>query len=182
METTAYMTNATGEKTFVSSTGRNVKTDFKPIPDGTYGGTIRSGTIEIRRSTYAKEGMTPTDNLPYVTCQVELEGTAVKEGGKNRVAFVNFDLGMAANARGVIPWESQSGLLACFKSMGEEFENVEVLTQTQSDGTEAAYLNPTQVVELLTSKAGMPFAIRLGTYKGKDGEDKQVVRAFPKRK
>lgn len=167
----------TGERTF-STQGRKVQTNTNTlIPAGTYGITFDATGIEI-----AKSDKRP-DAVPYINVRFRVNGTATKEGGKDRVVFHRFLLGLKEGKDGVANVDRESGIVAFSKAIKSEMEGVEITTQqaTDADGNEVTleYLNPKQVVEYLKGFDGTELKGRIKVQKGTEGySDKNEVAKF----
>lgn len=171
-------TVTTGEKTF-STSGRKVQT-IKPIPEGTYEFALRAGTTDIRVAK-PKDGEEQADKLPYVTCQVEVMGTALTEGGKNRVLFPMFFLDTLPNANGNVSIDGSTGLTAIARALGAELEGITIVERTTTKGENQAYLNPKEVSEWLESHAGETFKGRVKIKQQKDGEPRNEISGYVKK-
>lgn len=135
---------AKGEATY-SSSGKNVvRFESKPIPKGDYNLTLLGKGLEIRRSK--DKG---PDAIPYIGCRFAAEGTAVKEGGKDRLVFVNFFLSLKPGADGVVMPERQGGIVEFMRANGKELEGVGVKTLTKEDGSTESYLDAEVIIEQL---------------------------------
>lgn len=166
----------TGERTF-STTNRTVVSS-KPqlIPAGTYGGIIAAGADIGKANRF--------DAIPYVNVSFEVEGTATKEGGKNRRAFHRLLLGLNPGKDGMLNMDRSNGLTALAKSLGTEAEGIEIVeqevTSPEGESKKIEYLNPRQVVEWLKSFEGSKLKLRIKIAKGtaEYPEDKNEVAAF----
>lgn len=167
----------TGDRTF-STKGRTVaKNTFTLIPAGTYQ-MILGDAADIGKADRP-------DAVPYVNISFEVEGTALKEGGKNRRAFHRLLLGLKEGKDGVMNMDRPSGLTALAEALGTEIEGLEIVTQeaTDADGNSVTleYLNPRQVVEWVKGFAGSQVKGRIKVQKGSgDYGDKNEVAAFMK--
>lgn len=168
----------TGERTF-STVGRNVvKPKQTLIPNGPYQMTLDSGAAAAKAEAW--------DAIPYVKVAFTVEGTALKDGGKNRKAFHQFYLSMKEGSDGVVNVDRENGLLALARACGTDFEGVEIIEQTltnpeNGDTKTAEYLNPVQVVEFLKGLEGQTVKGRIGTKPGSNGyEAKNEIKAFSK--
>lgn len=165
----------TGERTF-STKGRTVaKNTFSLIPAGTYP-LILSDAADIGKADRP-------DAIPYVNVSFEAEGTAQKEGGKNRRVFHRLLLGLNAGKDGVLNMDREAGLTALATALGTEVEGVEIVTQNvvDSDGNEKVieYLNPRQIVEWVKGFGGAQVKGRIKVQKGSgDYGDKNEIAAF----
>lgn len=167
----------TGEKTF--STKDRAVTKPQPIPEGTYEATFRPNSAEARLPKNVKEGLQLSDGIPYVTAQLELIGTSLSEGGKNRVVFPMFFLDTRPNERGEVSLDSSSGLTGLARAMDTDLEGIEVVTREASNGTVQEFLNARQVAEWLNSKAGETFKVRIGIKAAKGQyEASNVVKGY----
>lgn len=162
---------ATGEKTF-STTGRSTQAGgFEPFPAGNY--TLILKQVEVRQSKTGKP--------PYVAATFEAEGTAVREGGKNRNLFHNFLLGLAPGKDGIVNLDRAGGITAFCKAIEMELVEVSVLERDSVvDGTEEhqEYLNPQEVKSWLGELVGTPVRAKVKVRKDPEYGDKNEVNSF----
>lgn len=134
---------AKGESSYSSAGKQVVRFESKPIPKGDYELTLLDKGLEVRRSK--EKG---PDAVPYIGCRFAAEGTAAKEGGKNRLVFVNFFLSLKPGADGIIMPERQGGIVEFLRANGKELD-VGVKTITKEDGSTENYLDAEAIVEML---------------------------------
>lgn len=128
-----------------SSAGKPVVAfESKPIAAGDYGLLLQSTGLEIKRS----EEKGP-DAIPYINTRMEAQGTAAKEGAKNRLVFHPFYLSLEPGSDGVVMPERGGGIVQFLRANGKELGGCPVQTLTKSDGTKARYLDPEHVIGLL---------------------------------
>jgi hypothetical protein len=172
--------NTAGVKTF-STAGRSVAKNAKPspIPPGEYTGKLRAEHIAKKQ----KDGV--PDAVPYIAYSIEVLGTELKEGGKNRLLFANIFPSLTPGKDGVLMIDRSNGLTALTKALGTELEGVEVVERTVElgDGSQKTiqYLNPEQIKEFLVNNVGVEFKLFVkvepNTYNG-ETTDQNVVGRF----
>lgn len=163
---------ATGEKTF-STTERTVaKNDIPLIPKGEYEGRI--GKAEVRTA----DGV---GKIPYVALQIPVAGTALTEGGKDRLVFCNILCSLDPGKDGIANTDRANGLVALAKALGTELEGIPVVTRTVNiDGknVEQTFVDPVAVRTWLESQSGAMFGLKIkeqaarGDYGAKNEVDK----------
>lgn len=171
--------STTGERTFSTSDRKVIKPKQTLIPNGMYGAALDSG-MSVGKS---KERW---DAVPYVNVSFTVEGTATKEGGKDRKVFSRILLGLAAGKDGVANVDRESGITALAKAMNTEIEGVEIVEQTVTNpegGEEKKleYLNPLQVIEWLKGFEGTKIKLRISTSaeKGEYGPKNEIKAFYP---
>lgn len=169
----------TGERTFSTGNREVVKPKQTLIPNGTYGASLDSGMS----TGQSKERW---DAVPYVNCSFTVEGTATKDGGKNRKVFGRLLLGLTPGKDGVLNVDRESGVTALAKAYDTSFEDIEIVERKVTNpetGEEKTleYLNPLQIIEALKAFEGAPLKMRIGTSPEKDGYGpKNEIKAFMK--
>lgn len=157
---------AKGEGSTYSSAGKKVVAfDFKPLPAGDYDLLLQSNGLEVRRSQ--EKG---PDAIPYISCRFEAQGTAQKEGGKNRLVFHSFFLSLKPGSDGVIMPERGGGIVQFLRANGQELEGIDVKTVEKEDGTSEDYLDAEAVLELLQD---MTDSVTKGHVAVEAGRDRQ---------
>lgn len=165
----------TGERTFNTSAQQVVTPKATLIPPGTYAMTVSSG---------AEVGCAKRpDAIPYINVSFEVDGTATKEGGKNRRAFHRLLLGLKPGRDGVLNPNRSNGVTAMAKALGTELEGIEIVErEVEVDGqtVKQEYLNPRQVLEWVKSFEGSTLKGRIKIQKGtaEYPDDKNEISAF----
>ena len=153
----------TGERTFNTEQQQVQKSTFTLIPNGPYTGKLLE-TMDIGKS---KEKY---DAAPYVNIQLEAEGTATTEGGKNRKAFHRLLLGLNPGKDGVLNPNRPAGVVALMKALGTsaDFPIVEQTVRNPDTGDEkkVEFLDPKAVIEALENFVGSSVKMRIGTSTG----------------
>lgn len=164
----------TGVKTFNTS-GRTVAKTSNPPPvaPGEYTCFIRPDHIKVACSD--KPGA-----IPYVAYSIEVQGSALTEGGKNRLVFTNLFIGLKPGKDGVLNIDRANGLTALTRALGTPADGIELL-EREFEGEKVDYLNPQQVAEYLRNNAGVEFQafikVETSEYKG-EKQEKNVVSRF----
>lgn len=156
------MSAAAGEKTWSSSGKNPVKFEFEPLPSKDWEGVIRTAKAEIQA------GQEP-GSLPYVKFGIEAEGSAMKEGGKNRYIFPMLWLSLKPGKDGNVSPERANNIVGLARALGEETPEFPVITKTNKTGETEELLDPRAVLEWIKSKDGMTvkFHSKIETYKDK---------------
>ncbi|UOF79709.1 hypothetical protein [Caudoviricetes sp.] len=171
----------TGERTFSTGSRDVIKPKQTLIPNGPYNATLDSG-MSVGQS---KERW---DAVPYVNVSFSVDGTATKEGGKNRKVFGRLLLGLKPGKDGVLNVDRENGVTALSKALDTSFEGIEIVERTVTnpetqEEVKLEYLNPLQVVEALKAFEGATLGLRIGTSPEKDGYGpKNEIKAFTKAK
>ncbi len=170
------MSNVTGERTF-STAGRAVKAkEFPLIPPGNHAGPMGSDSEIGKADRY--------DAVPYVKVSFSVNGTALKEGGKDQRVFHMLFLSLVPGKDGEINTDREDGITALAQAMKTTVEGVEIVerevTNAETGETKKLeYLNPKQVQEWLKSFAGVEVPFRIKTEKGTgDFNDKSKIQKF----
>jgi hypothetical protein len=165
---------STGERTF-STAGRQVNSGFEPFQAGNYALTLKQ--VEVRQAQGAGK-------VPYVAATFEAEGTALREGGKNRNLFHNFLLSLKPGKDGVVNLDRAGGLVAFARAVEVELSEVAVMTrEADVDGTieTLEFLNPQEVKAWLTELVGVVVQAKVKVRKDPQyGDKNEVDRFLPK--
>lgn len=166
----------TGERTFNTSSQTVVSPKAQLIPAGTYESNIAAGAdIGCAKRP---------DAIPYVNLSFEVQGTATKEGGKNRRVFHRLLLGLKPGKDGVLNPNRSNGVTAMAKALGTELEGIEIVEREVTDESgqtvRQEFLNPKQVVEWVKGFEGSSLKIKVKVQKGtaEYPDDKNEVAAF----
>lgn len=166
----------TGERTFNTSSQTVVSPKAQLIPAGSYDSTVASGAdIGCAKRS---------DAIPYVNVSFEVQGTATKEGGKNRRVFHRLLLGLKPGKDGVLNPNRSNGVTAMAKALGTELEGIEIVEREVTDESgntvKQEYLNPRQVLEWVKGFEGSSLKTRIKVQKGtaEYPDDKNEVAAF----
>lgn len=139
---------AKGEARF-SSEGRDVvRFDNTPIPRNVYDLPLEKEGLEVKKS----EEKGP-DAIPYVNCRFRAQGTAPKEGQKDRLVFHKFFLSLKEGSDGVIMPMRGGGIVEFCRAHGDEAD-FSVKTITKEDKSTEDYLDSEEVLSYLQSKIG----------------------------
>lgn len=161
-----------------SSAGKPVVAfESKPIAAGDYPLLLQEQGLEIKRS----EEKGP-DAIPYVNTRQEAQGTAAKEGAKNRLVFHPFYLSLEPGTDGVIMPERGGGIVQYLRANGKELGNCPVLTLVKSDGTKVKYLDPEYIVSLLQEMTDTVTQANVAVEAAKDRAGKLIPGAPGKNK
>lgn len=163
---------AKGESQYQSAGKKVVRFESKPIPKGDYELTLLDKGLEVRRSK--DKG---PDAIPYIGCRFAAEGTAAKEGGKNRLVFVNFFLSLKPGADGIVMPERQGGIVEYLRANGKELD-VGIKTLTLEDGSTVNYLDAEAILEMLQEMTDTTTPAYVTIEAGRDpkgGDDRNKV-------
>ncbi len=170
--------STTGERTFTSEGRKVVPPKQQLIPNGEYPMELQ-GTVDIAKGK-------SYNSVPYLNISFEVEGTAAKEGAKNRKAFHMLKLGITEGADGVSNVDRIDGAVALATALGTAFEGIEIVEQSVTNPEtgeveKLEYLNPQQMRDWLKTFAGSKIKGRIGTRPGQ-GEygPKNEIKSFRK--
>lgn len=134
---------AKGEQRF-SGSGREVQHfNFNPIPEDDYGLLLQEDGLMVKKS----EEKGP-DAIPYINCRFAAQGTAAKEGQKDRVVFHMFFLSLKPGSDGVVMPDRGGQLVEFYRARGVELD-APILSKTLEDGSTVDYLDPEPILEQL---------------------------------
>jgi len=108
---------ATGEKRFSTRSLDLQKNDFPPITPGDYTLRIRGDKTEVKKSSDPNSAQ-----LPYVNTAFTVVGSALKEGGKDRMVFHRFFLAVKPSEKGVIMPARPDQLKGLAMALGEDID------------------------------------------------------------
>lgn len=138
---------AKGEARFNASGTEVHHFSSNPIPEDDY--PLELGEeMEIRKS---KEG--GPDAIPYIGVRFIAQGTAAKEGQKDRLVFQNFLLSLKPGKDNVMNPARGGQLIEFYRARGEELD-APVLVHKLESGEEVRYLDPETILEQLKEWAG----------------------------
>lgn len=161
---------AKGETRF-SSEGRKIhKFENQPIPAGDYGLTLL-GKMEIKKSQ--EKG---PDAIPYVSVRFAADGTAAKEGGKDRLAFHQFYLSLKPGKDGIVMADRSGQIVEFYRAHGEELD-VPTITKTLEDGSKVDYLDPEAIIEQLEEWTDTTTDAHLAVEPAKDRTNQLIAGA-----
>jgi hypothetical protein len=159
---------AKGEMRYNSTGKQVVRFENKPIPRGDYQLTLLADDLKVKRS----EEKGP-DAVPYIGARFAAGGTAAKEGGKDRLVFVNFFLSMKPGSDGQIMPERGGGLVEYCRAHGEEADFA-IRTLEKSDGTTEDYFDAEEVLEYLNGKTDTTIQGHVIIEKAKDRQGNAI--------
>jgi hypothetical protein len=165
---------AKGEARFNAAGTEVVHFSSNPIPEDDY--QLELGEeMEIRRSK--EKG---PDAIPYIGVRFIAQGTAAKEGQKDRLVFQNFLLSLKPGKDNVLNPARGGQLIEFYRARGEELD-APVLTHKMEDGEEVQYLDPETVLEQLKEWAGTVTPGHVVIEKNRDRETNKVDQKDPGR-
>lgn len=168
----------TGERTFTSEGRKVVPPKQQLIPNGNY-------VLELQSAMDIGKGK-QYDSVPYLNISFEVEGTAAKEGAKNRKTFHMLRLGVTEGADGTANVDRIDGAVALATAMGTAFSGIEIVSQTvinpeTQESKTIEYLNPQQMRDWLSQFKGTKVKGRIGTRAGQgDYGPKNEIKSFSK--
>lgn len=168
---------AKGESTFSSAGRQVVRFENKPIAQGDYGLELLETGMEVKRS----EEKGP-DAIPYVNTRMGAQGTAAKEGQKDRLVFVPFYLSLKPGKDGVIGPDRGGGIVEYLRANGRELDDCPVLELKKSDGTTETYLDPEHILGILQDMTGAVTQGHVRIEAAKDRQGKLIPGAPGKNK
>lgn len=140
---------AKGEQRTWSAAGQEIsRFSNNPIPADDYGLLLLSQGLEIRRS------LTQGPNaVPYIAARFEAQGTAEKEGQKNRLVFKNFLLSLKPGKDQKLNPLRGGGLAEFYRARGSELDAPVLTKDIRGDDGEVIetveYLDPEVVLAQL---------------------------------
>lgn len=138
---------AKGEARFNAAGTEVVHFSSNPIPEDDY--QLELGEeMEVRKS---KEG--GPDAIPYIGVRFIAQGTAQKEGQKDRLVFQNFYLSLKPGKDGVLNPARGGQLIEYYRAKGVELD-APVLEHKLESGETVRYLDPEAVIEQLKEWSG----------------------------
>lgn len=171
---------AKGEKRFSTSGHEVTKFDgFPPITPGDYRALIRADKAEVRKSKDEKSAQ-----LPYVACMFTIRGTAMKEGGKDRVVFHNFFLSLEPTDKGQLMVTRADQLKGLSLGLGEEIDLPTRSFPNNLTQEDAECVDPKALVQWLKDNDGREVALHIKTdvakpeALAKGWKDKDVISYF----
>ncbi len=165
---------ATGEKRFNSGEREVSKSDFTPVPPGTWTGKLVGSKAEIRKKKDEPSA------VPYISVPFEVIGSALKEGQKNRMVYHRFFLSTTPNEGGRVMVDNQEQIVAFGKASGLALD-AGIMEVTDPKGKEIEILNPNDVLTYLKENDGQLVQLhtKLEEKFGGGGQDARIVRFEP---
>lgn len=163
---------AKGEQRF-SGAGREVQHfNNTPVPEDDYGLVLLEDGLGVKKS----EEKGP-DAIPYINARFTAQGTAAKEGQKDRMLFHMFFLSLKPGSDGVVMPDRGGQLVEFYRARGAELD-APIITKTLEDGSTVDYLDPEPILEQLKEWTDTVTDAHVVIEKDRDQKDKngKVIR------
>lgn len=165
---------ATGEKTF-SSEGRQVHV-FKSTP-------FKQGDYDMKLMNDAETRTKPGEgNLPYINVSFEAQGTAEKEGQKNRRVFHRFFLDTTPSSKDGVAMVDRGNGIVAFAAAASQPLSVSLVARKKGvgeDAQEVDILGPKGTVAYLKALEGTIVRAHVKVVAGTEADPERGTQGYP---